>query len=135
MFRNCSNRNVALHARRGEEARSSTGNMSVTSPRGMSYGWLSNQLRRILSALSDRDSIDLVIYSFATPIAWRDRGVWVIPDARYSIITSSKHHSELWVLPDRLSIPEDCGVEEYERYVQGLMIYTGKGTKPGPRAA
>lgn len=31
---------------------------------------------------------DYVVYSYATPIAWRTQGQWVTPDVKYSVTTS-----------------------------------------------
>lgn len=41
-------------------------------------------------------TIDYTIYSYATPIAWRDNGEWIIPDVKYSV-TTSRHQSQVRV--------------------------------------
>lgn len=42
---------------------------------------------------STRHGIDMIIYSYATPIAWHAHGVgWTVPDVTYSV-TTSRHQS------------------------------------------
>ena len=40
-------------------------------------------------------SADYVIYSYATPIAWREEGQWITPDVKYSA-TTSRHQSKVF---------------------------------------
>lgn len=48
----------------------------------------------------DCTSITYVVYSYATPIAWYcERGWYTVPD-RFSQITSSKHQSRLYLIPN-----------------------------------
>ena len=98
---------------------------------GMQFGWMSERLCRIIR--ERRANIDRVVYSYQTPIAWRDSGVWIVPDRRYSS-TTGKHVSALWKLQG-LSIPDDCGVDEYMRVLSGLMRFEGGRTVPGPNYA
>lgn len=76
--------------------------------------------------------ITQVILSYDTPLAWRDGSTWVIPDITYSATTSTRHATHLHRLSNVITIPTDCGTEEYHRYLLGFMHYTGKGTAPGP---
>jgi hypothetical protein len=41
-------------------------------------------------------SVDYVVYSYATPIAWHDAytGEWIVPDVKYST-TTSKHQGKI----------------------------------------
>lgn len=116
------------------------GNLSYTP-----YPWGTGHLPRALKNIFHNRShpyrspfIKGTIYSYGTPIAWFDSeyGVWVVPDVRYSV-TTSKHQSTLWALRNYVSIPADCGMDEYLRYVSGKMIYarflrTAPSTIPGP---
>lgn len=88
-------------------------------------GWLPDRLKTI--AYERFDYVDRVIYSYGTPIAWRDSGVWIVPDVRYSTMTSSKHQAPVRRGLEHLAIPEDCGLEEYERVIAGLMVYLRGG--------
>ena len=70
--------------------------------------------------------VDQVIYSYDTPIAWRERDaidigqhVWVIPDITYSATTSTKHQSQLWKLPNAVRMPAD--VRTFSEYADLLM--------------
>ena len=44
---------------------------------------------------------DYVIYSYATPIAWRTQGQWHTPDVKYSV-TTSRHQSRIFTAIDQL---------------------------------
>lgn len=101
-------------------------------PNGYDKGYLPDRLIRVLSNLRDRQKHVPTVYSYDTPIAWydADHEVWVKPDAKYSV-TSGKHQSYLWSLSP-VVIPEDCGPQEYERYVSKQMVYRGTSTVPGP---
>ena len=51
------------------------------------YGILPSKWVRVF----DIDAPSVVVYSYATPIAWRaDSGTWRVPNERYSV-TTSKH--------------------------------------------
>lgn len=139
------NEQVARAAARGINAESSTGNMSTESyrtefprygaPRGT--GRLPSKLASILNDRFRVGAISQVIYSYATPIAWKDGDVWIIPDVTYSATTSSKHMPEVRRVLGftALYIPSDCGTEEYLRVVEGLMEFGGEfGTRPGWKA-
>ena len=49
-----------------------------------SYGYIP---REHIPSLLDAD---YVIYSYATPIAWRTQGQWITPDVKYSVTTSKQ---------------------------------------------
>ena len=53
-------------------------------PYPVTYGQLSSEYRASV------DNADYVVFSYVTPIAWRDRtsGEWTMPDERYSQTTS-----------------------------------------------
>lgn len=107
------------------------GAMSYT-PSGYATGYLPKRAKELLAALRDRQQSIPMVYSYGTPIAWFDREheVWVKPDVKYSA-TSGKHQSYLWSLHP-VTIPADCGPQEYERYVSKQMVYRGNTTIPGP---
>ena len=104
------------------------GSMSYT-PNGYSTGYLPDRLKRIFHKVNGAGYTP-TIYSYGTPIAWYDRehGEWVVPDVRYSV-TTGRQQSYV----SGISIPADCGTEEYLRYVTGQMTYSRwDGIKPGP---
>lgn len=107
------------------------GAMSYT-PNGYWTGYLPDRLVRVLSNLRDRQKHIPMVYSYGTPIAWydSDHGAWVKPDVSYSV-TTGKHQGYLWSL-NAITIPADCGIQEYERYVSKQTIYQGNTTIPGP---
>lgn len=119
------NRDIVTEALAGRDAEANNmGNFWTMSKPTSLYSlhhWLSPELASIYNAR--REHITQVIYSFDTPIMWKDSGVWVCPDARYSVTTSAKHMSTLWKIDKRVNIPEDCGQEEYLRLLSGKMVY------------
>lgn len=44
----------------------------------------------------DCPSIDYVVYSYNTPIAWHSASGWIVPDVKYSV-TTSRHQSKIEV--------------------------------------
>lgn len=59
----------------------------------ISFGRLPAEHAARLRDDADRHGIDMIIYSYATPIAWQARQVgWRVPDAAYSA-TTSRHQS------------------------------------------
>lgn len=49
-----------------------------------------------MNMVHDMYGVNYIIYSFQTPIAYRDtHGKWIVPDAGYSAITKSKHLSRV----------------------------------------
>lgn len=96
------------------------------------HSWLPDSLKSIMGARED--CIKQVIFSYNTPIAWNDSGVWIMPDANYSP-TSGKHQSYVRYDIDTEPIPLDCTMEDYLRVVEGQMRFVGSGknmrTKPG----
>lgn len=119
------NRDIVTEALAGRDAEANNmGNFWTMSKPTSLYSlhhWLSPELASIYNAR--REHITQVIYSFDTPIMWKDSGVWVRPDARYSVTTSAKHMSTLWKIDGEVYIPEDCGQEEYLRLLSGKMVY------------
>jgi hypothetical protein len=107
---------------------------------GAGASWLPRRIANILSQRNREGRVTQVILSYNTPIAWLDGDVWIVPDATYSITTSSKHMSQLYRLSNVRYVPVDAGYEEYERVVQGKLTYhRGYGRKlgtytPGPNA-
>lgn len=129
MIKNQTNDSIVGHARRGERAETTTGNMS-TEPGRMYYtGYLPSRIREGFGILGHR--ISQTIYSYGTPIAVLIDGTWIIPDVPYSATTSSKHQTHLYQLGGR-SVPWDCSPEELQRVIDGYMVFTHNGTKPGP---
>ncbi len=124
------NESIVTAAMAGKNAATPSGNMSTYRRVGMT-GNLPARLTNILRARQSTGHIGQTIYSYGTPIAWMDTGVWVVPRVKYSITTSVKHQSELYRLPNRVTVLADTGAEEYARVLEGLMHYTDKGTAPG----
>lgn len=44
----------------------------------------------------DANTIDYVVYSYSTPIAWHTPQGWTVPNETYSVTTSGKHMGPLW---------------------------------------
>lgn len=59
-----------------------------------------------------------VIYSYETPIAWKENGAWVQPDVRYSL-TTSNHQGALYRLQTARLTPA----------VQRPMVRSGYGSR------
>ena len=129
------NRDVPTFAMRGLDADGYGHLWTRSTPQGiLKGGYRTGYLpRRLQDRMRERgDSIVQVIYSYGTPIAWLDAGAWIVPDVSYSV-TTSHHQSHLYVLPNRVSIPADCGPLGYDRLLSGLDTYSlGSGLKsPG----
>lgn len=124
---NYTNAQIVPAALKGIDRESATGNFWTRSdPNGIrSAGWnagaLPSALRRILNERNFK--ITTVIYSYSTPIAWLDSGVWVTPAVSYSATTSIKHQSQLYRLDGKL-IPWDCSLAEYERVIHSEMCFS-----------
>ena len=86
-------------------------------------GYLPHRLVGILNQRFRDGAIDAVVYSYSTPIAWRDNGVWIIPDVRYSTTTSG-HQYRVRYATDSQQVPFDAGIEEYLAVVEGLILYS-----------
>ena len=130
-MRTCANRDVISHAQHGKDINGYGSVWTRSTPNGIrrggyQTGHLPPALRRLMSERAD--SIVQVIYSYGTPIAWLDAGMWVIPNVRYSV-TTGKHQGYLWKLHGE-PIPFDCPLDEYLRVLNGQMVYTAKGTAP-----
>ena len=127
-----SNSDIPRFAIRGNDARTRNGNFSTDHyrPEFTRYaapyvGYLPAPLKKILNARFVAGAISQVIYSYSTPIAWKDGDVWVIPDVSYSRTTSCRHMPHVSrALPYARYIPWDAGMEEYLRVVEGLTVYT-----------
>lgn len=148
MFTARTNGNVISYALSGQGARTSSGNMSTDNfrtgyPRnGAPYhGQLPRAWRVIIDEAFRAGRVSQVVYSYSTPIAWRDeRYGWIIPVVTYSATTSSKHQSQLYRLRDglRVAVPYDATSEDIQRVLDGLTLFTtdtrGRftGTRPGP---
>lgn len=93
-----------------------------TYPRyGYREGWLPDALKKILR--ERHETITQVVYSYQTPIAWEDDGVWIKPDVYYSSTTSAKHQPKLYTALPRL-IPADAGIDEYLQVLKGETIFS-----------
>lgn len=134
MYKNRTNLDIVSHALCGDNARTTTGNMSTEARKPhIQWSQLPRPLRRTLGELSYK--VKQTIYSYSTPIAVLIDGVWLVPDVKYSATTGSKHQSKLHYLPDLQYIPWDATVEDVQRVVAGFMEYsraTGKYTR-GPK--
>jgi hypothetical protein len=124
------NSDMVTAALRGVNARTTSGAMSTDHYRpeftrwAAPYsGYLPDRLIRILNEAFRQGRISQVIYSYSTPIAWRDGDTWIIPEVTYSQTTSSKHQSQLYRLPGRKYIPGDAGHSEYAQILSGEAVY------------
>lgn len=94
-------------------------------------GYLPKRLAETI--LSRRESISQMVYSYGTPIAWFDSGVWIVPSVHYSP-TTAKHQSNLRrYLPNWEPVPYDVSREEYERVINGKTVFRGSKTLPASR--
>lgn len=133
------NHDIAVLALNGRTGHTTTGNMSTrNTPAGIFRGGYSEGILpyRLVSILRDRaEHITQIVYSYSTPIAWLDSGVWIRPDVTYSTTTSAKHQSQLYRLSTR-SIPWDAGMDEYLAVLEGRTVYTRRyGRAVGTYAA
>lgn len=91
-------RNATMIARaiKGMEDFTTSGALEgIANPRWVNSGRMSDSDSTTLCAARDNIGIDYVIYSYATPIAYRTHdGEWTIPGAKYSV-TTSKHQSTI----------------------------------------
>lgn len=119
------NRQVALAAASGKDAISGSGNFSTRrDPASTNVGWHEGtRLGNILAKRIAAGAIQQIVYSFWTPIAWKDSGVWVAADTYYSAITSSHHASKFYLIGPMHYVPEDAGMDEYLSVVEGRSIY------------
>jgi len=68
----------------------------ATHPDGMIYtGQLPQEYRASIKGAT------YVVFSYATPIAWRTQGQWHTPDVKYSV-TTSRHQSRIFTAIDQL---------------------------------
>jgi hypothetical protein len=83
----------------GEEFKNTTGKFRGerwTSSTRPHTGQMSGADRMAMERDLVHYGIDYVVWSYATPIGWRrGDGVWVSPDAGYSMTTKTKHLSRL----------------------------------------
>ena len=91
-------RNATMIARaiKGMEDFKTSGALKgVASPWWVDSGYMRDSDSAAMYSARDNIGIDYVIYSYATPIAYRtNNGEWTIPDAKYSV-TTSKHQSTI----------------------------------------
>lgn len=144
LIKNRTNSDIVTHALRGENAQTTTGNMSTDRVTHGLVGYYTGNLpkvwRHILSNAALDGRISQIIYSYSTPIAWHDsRYGWIIPRVSYSITTSSKHQTHLYRLRGQhIYLPWDATPEDAQRVLDGKMHfvtnYSGRciGTVPGP---
>lgn len=120
---------IPVFLKTGREVENAGGTFRVQhSP--TTLGWGNKRIADILATraglFNEGRKITAVIYSYDTPIAWLDGDVWVVPDAKYSATTSTKHATHLWRLPNRVWIPADCGAgDEYDAFISRRSQYTG----------
>lgn len=127
----CNNRSVVTYAQRGKDADGYGAVLTRSTPRGIRAGGymtghLPPALRRLMSERAD--SIVQVIYSYNTPIAWLDAGLWIVPSVRYSV-TTQRHQGYLYPL-NYQGIPFDCPLQEYLRVLNGQMVFRNGRTYP-----
>ena len=145
--KNQTNAQIVSLALSGNEGETTTGNMSTENRGHLGYagatGHMPRAWERLYSARAASRAVVRVIYSYNTPIAWLDRDYgWIIPDASYSVTTSTRHQSQLYRLRGRMiSAPWDATAEDMRRVLTGELSFTYKGygsnrvftgTVPGP---
>ena len=89
-------RNATMIARaiKGNESFTTSGALKGdANPAWVDPGRMTDSDSAAMRTAHDLIGIDFVVYSYATPIAYRTQdGNWTIPDAKYSV-TTSKHQS------------------------------------------
>lgn len=86
---------IARAIRQGEDFATSGALKGIANPWWVNSGYMRDSDSAAMYAARDNAGIDYVIYSYATPIAYRTAdGQWTIPDAKYSV-TTSKHQSTI----------------------------------------
>jgi uncharacterized RmlC-like cupin family protein len=125
------NAQIVPAAVRGLNAETPNGNFSTRRNNGyIGYrGNLPHKISKTLDAFVGR--ITQSIYSYSTPIAVCIDGVWIVPDVTYSITTSAKHASQLYMLGGFHRVPWDATVEDVERIIAGQMKYVPSSDKIG----
>lgn len=87
-------------------------------------GYIPEKVGQALDTAADNHGgIDAIIYSYATPIAVKIAGVWLVPDVRYSATTSTKHATHLWKLGNVAYLPADASAEDVENIIAGYVVY------------
>ncbi|WNM66136.1 hypothetical protein SEA_DEJAVU_120 [Microbacterium Phage DejaVu] len=147
MYRNQNNDQIVFHAQCGADAVTKSGNMSTENITGQLYAWHTGSMPKVWARYyRDRVSagrVIQVIFSYSTPIAWKDRDYgWIIPSVSYSVTTSAKHQSQLYRLGGRhVYVPWDATADDLARVMDERMVFVtdcrgrATGTKPGPRYA
>lgn len=136
------NASIVPAALAGKNLATRTGNFS-TGSYGESFtrygapytGYLPKPWARALDEAFNLGQVSQVIYSYSTPIAWKDaRYGWIIPRVTYSATTGTRHQSQLWQLGGRhIYVPYDATQEDMRRVLEGVMHFDGeRGTRPGP---
>lgn len=140
------NSSIVPAAIRGDDRETQNGNMSTVNRRGRRYiggtGQMPQAWARLLSDRAEVGAVTQIIYSYSTPIAWRDSEYgWIIPRVTYSVTTSAKHQCHLYQLPGgrNLAMPWDATPEDAQRVLDGRMLFVTDsrsryaiGTIPGP---
>ena len=86
---------IARAIRQGEDFTTSGALKGDANPWRVHSGYMRDADSAAMYSARDNIGIDYVIYSYATPIAYRTTdGNWTIPDAKYSV-TTSKHQSTI----------------------------------------
>ncbi|AWY05832.1 hypothetical protein SEA_PIONEER3_4 [Microbacterium phage Pioneer3] len=142
--RNLTNSQIVPLALMGGQGETTTGNMSVSDRTGRRYmgdtGQMPRPWARLIDERAQAGAVSMVIYSYSTPIAWRDADYgWVIPNVTYSVTTSAKHQNQLWRLRGTTYyMPWDATAEDARRVLSGELAFVrdSKGravaTVPGP---
>lgn len=120
MTARASHRDLWRYAQEGKPVQG-YGSMSGETGPGYYRGYLPQSLQELMDAR--RATIDYVVYSYGTPIAWRDAGVWVQPAVSYSVSTAKQQGMLYRLRP--VFIPRDCSLEEYTRTLEGLQRFSG----------
>lgn len=128
-MRTVNNSDVPVYAIRGEDARNGTDSFRTYRVRnrydvpGLGFSCLHPRAHNNIDNLILDGRISHVILSYNTVITFKLDGVWCRIDARYSTTTSSKHESQLYMLPGARFVPQDGSIEEWERIAAGVTVY------------
>ena len=137
------NSQIVTAALEGKDASTPNGNMSTRHVNLNRWAWDTGHMPKAWAHLFKgrvrKGAVSQIIYSYATPIAWKDSvHGWIIPQVSYSTTTSSKHQTHLYRLRGRhITLAWDATAEDAQRVLDGIMIFTTdtRGKVNGIKAA
>jgi hypothetical protein len=129
MRKHCTNADIVTYALKGESAITTSGafkshaNPTYQNLPSRFYGsWNHPHMVAALHALHQHGRIEHTLESYATTVAFKIDGQWVVIDDSYSVTTNGKHLTHCYRL-NPVYVPRDASLEEIDRVVAGLTVY------------